>query len=111
MVEEGIDLSIRVGELPDSSLIARRYTNMKVHFVASPEYLSEHGIPKHPKQLAQHQCIIDTSNRLPGRFRYWHKNEEEQVPLSKPMMVTWSPSSRPMAMALHNFLPFLCNRI
>lgn len=79
MAEEGIDLSIRVGELPDSNLIARRYSAISVHFVASPEYIHKHGLPEHPKELLQHQCILDSSNRLPGRWRYMANGVEEHV--------------------------------
>lgn len=79
MVEEGIDLSIRVGELADSGLIARRYTDVKVHYVASPDYLSRHGEPENPKQLLHHQCIVDSSNRFPKRWRFQHQGQEETV--------------------------------
>ncbi|WP_274038393.1 LysR family transcriptional regulator [Thalassomonas viridans] len=79
MVEEGVDLAIRVGELADSSFIARRYGRVKVNFVASEEYLQKQGQPRHPKELQQHQCIVDNSNRLPGRWRYREDGKEELV--------------------------------
>ncbi len=79
MVEEGVDLSVRVGELPDSSLVARRYSSIKVHFVASPEYIARFGLPNHPKDLVNHQCILDSSNRQPGRWRYVENSRDQQV--------------------------------
>lgn len=79
LVEEGVDLAIRVGDLPDSSFIARRYAHLRISFVASPDYLKRHGQPLHPKELSQHQCILDSSNRLPGRWRYKENGKEEQV--------------------------------
>ncbi|WDE00305.1 LysR family transcriptional regulator [Thalassomonas actiniarum] len=79
MVEEGVDLAIRVGELADSSFIARRYGHLKVNFVASEHYLTQQGSPEHPKELLKHQCIVDSSNRLPGRWRYREGNKEELV--------------------------------
>lgn len=82
MVEEGIDLSIRVGELPDSNLIARKYSTVNVHFVASPQYLKQFGEPAHPNELINHQCILDSSNRLPGRWRYMENNKEQLVAVS-----------------------------
>lgn len=75
MVQEGIDLSIRVGELPDASFIARRYGSTKVSFVVSPQYLSKYGKPKHPKTLQNHHCLVDSSNRNPLR---WHYQEDEK---------------------------------
>lgn len=56
LVEEGVDLAIRVGELADSSLVARHYTELNVLFVTSPEYLGKQGQPQHPKELVNHQC-------------------------------------------------------
>ena len=79
MVEEGVDLSIRIGELADSNLIARQYTSIKVHFVASPDYIKQHGLPKPPKELSQHQCVLDSSNRQPGRWRYSEAGKESTI--------------------------------
>jgi DNA-binding transcriptional LysR family regulator len=79
MVEEGIDLSIRIGDLTDSNLIARRYSSINVHFVASPEYIERCGMPEHPKELSKHQCILDSSNRQPGRWRYNEQGGEHNI--------------------------------
>ena len=88
MVEEGIDLAIRVGELPDSSLIARQINQIAIHFVASPGYLEQHGQPQHPKQLANHRCLLDSSNRQPGRWRYQDGNNIQQVSLQNRLEVS-----------------------
>lgn len=79
MVQEGIDLSIRVGELPDSNFIARRYGSTQINFVASQQYINQHGRPKHPKELFGHQCLVDSSNRFPLRWRYQEEGKEYQV--------------------------------
>ncbi|MCW8328785.1 LysR family transcriptional regulator [Photobacterium sp. SDRW27] len=79
IVEEGIDLAIRVGELPDSSLIGRKIDEMKVLFVASPNYLEQHGVPSHPKELMTLPCVIDNSNRQPGKWRYIEGKKEQHV--------------------------------
>ena len=52
-----IDLAIRVGELPDSSLIAARVGLIRNLVCASPKYLKEHGTPKTPQELVNHDCI------------------------------------------------------
>ncbi|MEH6651733.1 MAG: LysR family transcriptional regulator [Motiliproteus sp.] len=88
MVEEGIDLAIRVGELPDSSLIARQIDQISIHFVASPAYLAQHGQPKHPKQLINHRCLLDSSNRQPGRWRYRDGNGAHQASLGSSLEVS-----------------------
>jgi DNA-binding transcriptional LysR family regulator len=58
LVEEGIDLAIRVGETRDSALVARRVGTTRRCVVATPEYLERHGTPRHPADLAAHQCIV-----------------------------------------------------
>ncbi len=59
VVEEGIDVAVRIGPLPDARLVARRLgTSMQV-CVAAPSYLEAHGAPKHAQALAQHQCIVN----------------------------------------------------
>lgn len=82
MVEEGIDLSIRMGELEDSSYIARRYKAVDINFVASPHYIETHGKPEHPSDLVKHLCITDSSNRQPNKWRYYENNKEQYVKLT-----------------------------
>src|SRR5215469_13470638 len=57
LVEDGIDLAVRIGELPDSSLMARQVGAMRRIVVASPGYLKAHGEPKTPEALTSHQII------------------------------------------------------
>ncbi|GAB2794770.1 LysR family transcriptional regulator [Halomonas shantousis] len=54
---EDFDVVVRIGELEDSSLIARRLATTAVHVYASPEYLERHGTPTHPQELSQHRCL------------------------------------------------------
>ena len=58
LVEYGIDLAIHVGQLPDSSLVARKLTSTRLVVCASPEYLAENGIPNIPADLVKHNCLI-----------------------------------------------------
>ena len=57
LVEEGIDVGIRIGSLEDSSLIARHAADMPRATVAAPSYLARRGVPEHPRALAGHDCI------------------------------------------------------
>lgn len=66
LVEEGIDIALRIGDLPDSSLIARRVGTLRRVLVASPDYLAEHGAPSHPRNLAEHS-FVGFSGIMPGR--------------------------------------------
>lgn len=65
LVEEGIDVSIRMGNLSDSSLTARRIGTMRVVTVASAGYLREHPAPTTPAELADHQRIAYVFNGEP----------------------------------------------
>lgn len=79
-VEEGFDLAIRMGELPDSNLIARALPAEPVGVYASPKYLSKHGTPKTLDDLAKHLCLpflLPSSGRLlPWIFRNNHQDIE-----------------------------------
>lgn len=69
LVEEGIDLAIRVGEVTSPDLIAQRIGETRRVTVASPDYLARRGTPAAPQDLAQHDCIVYT--RLATGSR-WH---------------------------------------
>jgi DNA-binding transcriptional LysR family regulator len=58
LVEENVDLVVRVGELPDSSMIATRVGLTRKVLCASPTYLKRRGMPKKPADLAAHNCIV-----------------------------------------------------
>jgi DNA-binding transcriptional LysR family regulator len=57
LLEEQIDVALRVGELPDSSLIALRVGMVRQVLCASPDYLGLRGVPKQPADLTSHDCI------------------------------------------------------
>jgi DNA-binding transcriptional LysR family regulator len=57
LVEEGVDVAVRIGELADSSLIAVKLRVVSRVVVASPTYLKERGVPKSPAELAEHAII------------------------------------------------------
>ncbi|MDX2156059.1 MAG: LysR family transcriptional regulator [Hyphomicrobiaceae bacterium] len=56
-IEEGVDVTIRIGILADSSLIARRLAPARRVLVAAPKYVKERGAPRTPDDLAQHRCL------------------------------------------------------
>ena len=69
LMQEGFDLAIRVGNLPDSSLIARRLAPIQSVMCASPHYLERKGTPQSPEELSNHQCLIYSLLRDPEA---WH---------------------------------------
>jgi DNA-binding transcriptional LysR family regulator len=85
LIEEGIDVGVRIGELSDSSLVAQTVGKVRFLTVASPAYLKKHGTPNHPKELAQLDCITRTGDNADSwsfyqgrkRFRVPVKNKLE----------------------------------
>jgi DNA-binding transcriptional LysR family regulator len=57
MIEDGIDVAIRVGDLGDSRLVSRRLAPHRICAFASPGYLARRGTPQHPDELADHDCV------------------------------------------------------
>lgn len=57
LVEEGIDVAIRIGNLSDSRLIARELARHRVCAFASPAYLAKRGVPQRPEELLEHDCV------------------------------------------------------
>ena len=72
-LEEGVDVTVRIGTLSDSSLIARRIVPARILLVASPGYLKKHGTPKSPADLANHRCL---SYGHTTSMQRWHLMEK-----------------------------------
>ena len=66
---EGYDLAVRIGNLPDSSLITRRLSTVRAAVVASPAYLDARGRPEEPSDLAGHDVILNTNATSQWRFK------------------------------------------
>lgn len=64
LVEEGIDIALRVGQLEDSSLISRRLADCSFQVVASPSYIEKWGAPDQPADLMQHNCLIYGDSKI-----------------------------------------------
>lgn len=76
IVDEGFDMAIRIGNLSDSSLVARKLGEVHVRIAASPVYLEQFGTPQHWREMAQHQCIIDTNFRDPWHWPFADRDGE-----------------------------------
>lgn len=69
LVAEGIDIALRIADLPDSSLRARRLADIPLGIVGSPDYLARHGHPSHPDELARHRCFAYSNQAGRGEWR------------------------------------------
>lgn len=70
LLAEGFDLALRIGDLEDSSLIARRLARIRSCVCASPEYLQRAGTPRRPEELAHHACLTYSLVPEPRVWRY-----------------------------------------
>jgi DNA-binding transcriptional LysR family regulator len=69
VIEEGFDVAIRIAELEDSSLAARKLAPNRRVVCASPEYLRKHGTPRTPADLQQHNCLTTTDFHMTWEYR------------------------------------------
>jgi len=74
LVEEGIDVALRVGEMEDSSLIARLLMPCSFHACASAEYLNNNGSPQHPDELSSHNCLIYSQGQRAASWGFKDKD-------------------------------------
>lgn len=77
LIGDGLDLALRIGSLPDSSLMARRLAPVAGVTVASPAYLDKRGRPTHPSELAAHDCFGYAYLRTRDTWHFVNNAEQE----------------------------------
>jgi DNA-binding transcriptional LysR family regulator len=70
LVEEGIDVAIRIGRLADTSFMARKIGEDKRLICAAPSYLARHGTPRRPEDLARHNCLVSNERAHLNRWPF-----------------------------------------
>ena len=86
LVEEGFDFALRIGEMPDSSLIARRLTSSRFAVVASPGYLMQRSPPSRPADLRDHLCLLYSYTGRPDIWRFDRNGSRRRVKVSGRLM-------------------------
>ncbi|HLH89016.1 MAG TPA: LysR family transcriptional regulator [Xanthobacteraceae bacterium] len=103
LVEEEIDVAIRLGPLQDSSLIARRLTRTQFRLVGAPSYLAAHGRPRSLDDLSRHSCLAFTAQAT-RRLRAWRfRRNGEEVNLTPSGAMTFSDAGALAAAALAGY--------
>lgn len=109
LLEEGVDVAIRIGELADSSYRAIKVASVRRVLCASPAYLAAHGIPQRPEDLSEHQVILPTGLNPIAEFRFVRNNNPLQVKV-KPRLVVSDNSSAIVAavsgLGITNFISY-----
>ncbi|TIL43725.1 LysR family transcriptional regulator [Mesorhizobium sp.] len=99
LTEEHIDLAVRIGELPDSSLVATRIGSIRRVVCASPAYLAEHGTPETPKDLAAHDCVTFERLTAPAAWTFATGKTELTVPIRSRLRVNTAEAAIDAAIA------------
>ena len=107
LVEERIDLAIRIGELSDSSLVARKLGEASMQLCASAGYLAEHGEPVEPGQLADHRCVLDSNYPGGNNWKLGSGDNPVSVEVKPRLIVNNARAGRELVRAGHGvgFLP------
>lgn len=79
LIQEGFDLGIRIGHLPDSNLIAKRLSPCHSVLCASPSYIEQHGAPNKPSDLAKHNCLQYSYFRGGTEWSFLYQGGEHKV--------------------------------
>ena len=82
LIDEGLDIAVRIGHLQDSSRVARRLGQVSRVTVASPAYLARCGEPRSPAQLAEHATIVGTQRPSLREWRFGPQENGERVRLA-----------------------------
>ena len=79
LVEDGIDLAIRIGEIKDQNLVARRIGETRRVTVAAPDYMKGRKRPRHPRELVEHDCIVYSGAANADEWRFVDPASEEPL--------------------------------
>lgn len=93
LLEEGFDLGIRIGHLPDSSMHAKTVGKVRLMLVAAPEYLAKMGIPQSPDDLQSHTLISSSAGNLTHDWHFEQQNKKHTVHIHPRLTTTTNQSA------------------
>ena len=111
LIEEQTDVALRVGTLPDSGLIAVRAGEIRHVVCASPRYLAERGIPKHPRELGNHDCITFTVLQSPTEWAFVQGKRIERYRVRSRLAVSTAETAADAAVADLGITRLLCYQV
>ncbi|MBD8893833.1 LysR family transcriptional regulator [Roseibium litorale] len=104
VVDEGFDVAIRVTDLEDSSLIARKIAPFRTVVCATPQVIEKYGVPQTPADLQSRPCIIDTNYRFKQNWGFSENGQRITVTVSGPVEVNSASAGRDAALCNLGFL-------
>lgn len=100
-IDEGMDVGVRIGQLPDSSLRAIRVGQVRRVVVGAPAYLEEHGIPQRPEDLVRHRLVA--SSGLSPTNDWVFRSSDDQVTVRVHPSVVVNTNDGPLEAARHGY--------
>ncbi|VAW69651.1 Transcriptional regulator, LysR family [hydrothermal vent metagenome] len=99
LVEERIDIAIRVGSLQDSSYIARQLAPMSFYITASPDYLDKQGSPDSPEQVSEHNCLLFPRHGYNLNWLFKKNRKTQEVSVQGKHLITQSAAIKQCTLA------------
>jgi DNA-binding transcriptional LysR family regulator len=99
LLEDHVDLAVRIGEPPDSSLVATRVGTVRNVVCASPAYLAEHGTPRNPTELVKHDCLTFSGLMSPDSWTFTINGAAVSVPVHSRLIVNTAEAAIDAAIA------------
>jgi DNA-binding transcriptional LysR family regulator len=99
LLDEHVDVALRIGDLPDSSLVALRVGSIRRVVCGSPEYLKTRGTPINPEDLEAHDCITFEGLNPSRSWTFWRDGEPQQVSIHSRLVVNTAEAAIDMAVA------------
>jgi DNA-binding transcriptional LysR family regulator len=98
LLEEGMDVGVRIGKLPDSSMHALQVGSVRIVLCASKQYLREHGMPSRPEDLKQHSMLASMAGNHLLDLRFKTQNREREMQFSSRLTTNTNDSAIEAAM-------------
>ncbi|WP_104667406.1 LysR family transcriptional regulator [Ensifer adhaerens] len=93
LVDDHIDVALRIGNLPDSNLVATKIGTVRRVVYASPDYVARHGVLGHPSELADHDCITFENVTAAHVWRFLDDGRELAAPIRSRLVVNTAESA------------------
>lgn len=111
LLDEDTDLAVRISELSDSSMVAVRVGMIRTVVCASPSYLAKHGTPRHPSDLALHDCVTRSLLSSPDSWPFRIGKTIDRFPVRRRLVVTTAEAAIDAAIADAGLTRVLCYQI
>ena len=94
LIDEGIDIAIYLGDLDDTSMVARKLASSSMVVCGSPDYLARHGIPYTPEDLYNHSCLINWASSPRSKWKFKGKTGYTTINVSGRMQSNVADANR-----------------